>query len=92
MPQGSVNNTAEGQGVHREVKPEGLAEKYQAVTEDVNRSTKNEERSSLQYGYEGVTSLLIAPRYTRGRYGIEDRYMTYEGLVMSGQSSTLKDG
>ena len=54
MPQGSVNIT-EGQGVHREVKSEGLAEKYQAVTENVNRSAKDEERSSLHYGGEGVT-------------------------------------
>ena len=33
MPQGSVNIT-EGQGVHREVKSEGLEEKYQVVTEN----------------------------------------------------------
>jgi len=33
MPQGWLNIT-EGQGVHREVKSEGLAEKYQAVTEN----------------------------------------------------------
>ena len=67
MPQGSVNIT-EGQGVHREVKSEGLAEKYQAVTENVNRSAKDEERSSLQYGGEGVTSPLIVPRCVRAAW------------------------
>jgi len=67
MPQGSVNIT-EGQGVHREVKSEGLEEKYQAVTENVNRSAKDEERSSLQYGGEGATSPLIAPRCVRAAW------------------------
>jgi len=46
----------------------GLEEKYQAVTENVNRSAKDEERSSLQYGGEGATSPLIAPRCVRAAW------------------------
>jgi len=67
MPQELVCIT-EGQGVHREVKSEGLAEKYQAVTENMNRSAKDEEKSSLHYKGEGVTSPLIVPRCVRAAW------------------------
>ncbi len=50
--------TTGGQGVHREVESEGLAEQYRAVIEGatrlMNRLTKDGARSSRQYGGEGV--------------------------------------
>jgi len=75
-----------GQGVHREVESEGLAEKLRAVVEGAtlltNRSAKAGARSSLHYGGEGV---LTHPAHQGvcGRHGVEDMCVTQGGLVRS---------
>ena len=77
--------TAGGQGVHREVESEGLAEKYRAVikgeTPLMNRSAKDGVRSSRHYGGEGV---LIHPSYQGvcERHGTEDLDVTPGGLIV----------
>jgi len=70
--------TTRGQGVHREVGSEGLAEKYRAVVEGAilmtNRSAEDGNRSSLHYGGEGVLIRPIVPRCVRtARYGRSGR-------------------
>ena len=76
--------TSGGQGVHREVESEGLAENCRAVVEEAapmtNRSAKGGARSSLHYGGEGA---LIHPPHQGvcGRHGREDRYVTPGGLM-----------
>lgn len=55
-----------GQGVRREAESEGHAEKFQAVikraTSTMNWSAKDRERSSPQYGDEGILIRSIVPR------------------------------
>jgi hypothetical protein len=71
MPQGLVQCTR-GQSVCRETEFEGLAEKYQAVTNGatqiVNWSAKDGIRSSLHYGDEGASSSPIVPRCLRAAW------------------------
>ena len=72
-----------GQGAHREVGSEGLAEKYRAVVEGrplTNRSAQGGTRSSRHYGGEGA---LIHPPHQGvcGRHGTEDQRVTPGGLV-----------
>ena len=54
MPRGPHSGLCGGQGVAREGESEGLAEQFWAVIEEMNRSAKVRERSSLHYGGEGV--------------------------------------
>ena len=76
--------TTGGQGVHREVGSEGLAEKYRAVIEGaaptMNRSAKDGAGSSWHYGSEGV---LTHPSHQGvcGRHGTEDLDVTPGGLI-----------
>jgi hypothetical protein len=57
-----AGNETEGQGVHREVESEGLAENCRAVVEGAvpktNRSAKGGARSSLHYGGEGTAGKI----------------------------------
>lgn len=75
-----------GQGVHREVKSEGSAEKSRAVVKGAipvtNRSAKEEVRSSRHYGGEGM---LVHSSYQGvcGRHGTEDLSVTSGELVES---------
>jgi len=60
--------------------PEDLVEKYHSITENVKRATKDNERLSLQYGYEGTASLLNAIR-CMWVYGIEYMYAICGDLI-----------
>ena len=77
--------TTGGQGVHREVESEGLAEQYRAVIEGaaplMNRSAKDGASSSRHYGGEGV---LAHPSYQGvcERHGTEDLDVPPGGLVV----------
>ena len=76
--------TTGGQGVHREVESEGLAEKYRAVIEGatplMNRSAKDGARSSWHYGSEGVLT-HPSDQGVCGRHGTEDLDVTPGGLA-----------
>ncbi len=60
--------TTRGQGVHREVESEGLAEKYRAAIEGatpaMNRSAKDGTRSSWHYGSDGALIHSVIPVVT----------------------------
>jgi hypothetical protein len=76
--------TTGGQGVHREVESEGLAEKYRAAIEGatpaMNRSAKDGTRSSWHYGSEGVLT-HPSDQGVCGRHGTEDLDVTPGGLA-----------
>ncbi len=86
--------TTGGQGVHREVESEGLAEKYRAVIEGaapaMNRSAKDGARSSWHYCSEGI---LTHPSHQGvcGRHGTEDLDVTPGGLVAFPDGTGISD-
>jgi hypothetical protein len=86
--------TSGGQGVHREVESEGLAEKYRAVakgaTPAANQSAKGGIRSSRHYGGEGAP---IHPPHQGvcGRHGTEEQCVTPGGLIGFAGGAAISD-
>lgn len=83
-----------GQGVHREVESEGLAEKYRAVVEgatpQTNWSAKGGARSSRQYDGEGVPVHPPHQGVCR-RHGTEDQCVTPGGLIGFAGGTAISD-